>query len=67
MSSQRMFWISGASTLAVLLLIGGALLARSQRAEKPAIPTWSSAAPSGWDLSPRREKHRKHKEEEDDD
>jgi hypothetical protein len=38
MNSQRAFWISGAATLLVLLLIGGALLGRSTAAE-PASST----------------------------
>lgn len=66
MSSQRMFWISGASTLAVLLVIGGALLARSQRAEAPTPSTLRTSAPADWNSSPKREKRREQEEEEDD-
>ena len=71
MNSQRTFWISGAATLAVLLLIGGALLARTQRTAAPAVvaaPALSAQMPAGMGRPQREhERHRERKGEEDDD
>ena len=71
MNSQRTFWISGAATLAVLLLIGGALLARTQRTAARAVvaaPTLREQMLAGMGRPHREHKrHQERKGEEDDD
>ena len=72
MNSQKMFWISGAATLAVALLIGGALLARTQRtaAQPSAAPALRAALPlelSRHHQGRHHDRHRQGKAEEDDD